>query len=136
MPTADRRRQRGSGLFGLVGGLLVFFTMLLTAVQVAYALHARTLVTDATYRAATQVAAFRAADDRVAAASTAEAGLRRSLGSLGERAEVQWLAVDDADEVRLRVRVPAPGVLPAPARAAIGLGDIERTITVRPERLR
>lgn len=106
---------------------------MLFAVQVLLGLYATSVVTASTYDAARVLAGADQGDSAVGRAD-AEAGARSQLGRYGERAAFRW--DNDAQSIRLRVRVPRPTVLPRSLASGLGLPDIERTVTVRVERAR
>jgi hypothetical protein len=68
------------------------------------------------------------------AEAAAEERFATVVGGLAATARLDW-DVDDTN-VRLRVRVQPPTVLPAAASDALGLGTLDRTFTVRVERVR
>lgn len=137
MRTASRgrRHERGSGLLGTATGLLVFLLTMFAAVQVAYALYARSMLTGAAHDAARHVAGYAAAGDRATARDTEDARFRERLGDLGDDARLVW-AADDPDVVRVRVVADLPSLLPAGVRDVFGIGDTDREIQVRVERER
>jgi hypothetical protein len=116
-------QERGTGLIGTVVGVLVFLSFLLFAAQLVLSLYATSVVTAVAYDAAKTVAG---ADAGATEAAQREATLtaRRSLGRLGDQAELHWAR--QGDDVVLRVRAP---------RASL-LGDVERTVRVRVETVR
>jgi hypothetical protein len=133
----DHRRSRGAGLLSTASGLGLFLLLLLVAVQLCVTLYARSLTTSAAYDAARTVAGHRSIASRCDARVTAEAEFRRQLGRFGaERAQLFWESLDDPDVIRVRVVAPTPSLLPAAARAALGLGATDRTLEVRVERFR
>ena len=114
---------RGTGLIGTVVGVLVFLSFLLFAAQLVLSLYATSVVTAVAYDAAKTVAGADAGATG-AAQRQATVAVRRSLGRLGDRAELQWSR--EGDDVVLRVRA---------SRASL-LGDVERTVRVRVETVR
>lgn len=114
-------------------GIAVFLGLLLLAVQVLVGLYATSVVTAATYDAARAVAG---ADqgDTASARAQAESNARGQLGRFGERAAFRWDNEDDV--IRLNVRAPRPTLLPRSLTTTVGLGDIDRTVHVRAERVR
>ena len=114
-------------------GIAVFFVLLLLAVQVLVGLYATSVVTATTYDAARAVAGADQGDS-AAGRAQAERNARRQLGHFGERAAFRW--DNDADTVRLHVQAPRPTLLPRSLTTSTGLGDIERTVQVRVERVR
>ncbi len=123
----------GAGVISTVAGVTVFLVLLLFAVQVLVGLYASSVVTAATYDAA-KVVAGADVGDSAAGRVNAEAGARSQLGRYGEKATFGW--DNDADVVRLHVQAPRPTLLPRSLVSGVGLGDIERTVTVRVERVR
>jgi hypothetical protein len=70
-------------------------------------------------------------------ATSAEARLRTRLESMGARdVSIDWGDLADADTVRLHLIATPRAVLPEVAREALGLGVIDRTVTIRIERPR
>lgn len=131
--TGRARRDRGSGLFGTATGLLVFLLTMLAAVQVAYALYARSMLTGAAHDAARHVAGYASAGDRAAARDAEDAHFHERMGGLGDDARLEW-GEDDPDVVRVRVVADLPSLLPAGVRDVFGIGDTDREIQVRVER--
>lgn len=128
----------GAGLFGTVVGLLVFLALMLFAVQLLVGLYTRTVVTDAAHEGARRVAGARVdhADPSAVADARdrAEAEVRRSLGRVGDDAEIDWSA-STPDQVALRVRARPPGFLWTALRGP-GTALVERTVHARIERAR
>ncbi len=126
--------SRGAGLLGALAALLVFFLLLLVAVQVLFNLHADSMVTSAGFEAARVVAGFDRAPDRCRAVPTGERRFREALGRFGAASSIRldWTC-DDPDEVRLAVAAEYPTVLPPFLRGLTGLGRLDRVITVRVE---
>ena len=115
-------------MVGTLVGVLVFLTLLLVAVQVLVRLYATSQVTAAAFAAAERVAT---APDGPAAVPGAQAAAVAELGSFGRtHTTFTWREVD-ADAVVVQVHAEAPGFLRLP-----GLGGIDRTIRIRPERFR
>lgn len=125
--------EAGAGVISTVAGVTVFLVLLLFAVQVLVGLYATSVVTAATYDAAKVLAGADAGDSAVGRAN-AEAGARNQLGRYGERAVFGW--DNDAEVIRLHVQAPRPTLLPHTLVRGVGLSDIERTVTVRVERVR
>ncbi len=111
----------------------MFLGLLLLAVQVLVGLYATSVVTAATYDAA-RVMAGTDQGESAAGRALAERSARAQLGRSGERAAFRW--DNDADTVRLHVQAPRPTLLPRSLATTVGLGDIERTVHVRVERVR
>jgi hypothetical protein len=135
-----RRRvdERGAGLIGTFAGVLAFIVFLLFAVQLLFNLYATSAVTAAGLDAARVVAAQRVDHSNAgsvrAAKGQAESKARSVLGRYGHKVSFTW-QVDD-DVVRLHLRVTNPRVFFGHLDAAIGFDRIDRTITVRVEKLR
>lgn len=127
------RDELGAGVIATVAGVAVFLVLLLFAVQVLVGLYATSVVTAATYDAAKVLAGADAGDSAVGRAG-AEAGARSQLGRYGQKAAFDW--ENDAEAVRLQVKAPRPTLLPRSLVRGVGLSDIERTATVRVERVR
>ncbi|MDP8976594.1 MAG: hypothetical protein M3N28_09595 [Actinomycetota bacterium] len=125
--------ERGAGVIATVAGVTVFLVLLLFAVQTLVGLYATSVVTAATYDAAKVLAGADAGDSAVGRVN-AEAGARSQLGRYGHKAAFSW--ENDAETVRLRVQAPRPTLLPHSLVRGVGLSDIERTVTVRVERVR
>ena len=130
LPAGDR----GASIVAMSGGVLVFLTLLLAAVQILYGLYATSLVTAAAHEAAHDVASVDHSADRCAAVGPAEARLRDSLGDYADAARLtlEWTCSDPA-AVRLRVRATHPGLLPRQLAGITPLAELDRTITVRLE---
>ena len=126
--------SRGAGLLGALAALLVFFLLLLVAVQVLFNLHADSMVTSAGFEAARVVAGFDRAPERCRAVPAGERRFREALGRFGAASSIRldWTC-DDPDEVRLAVAAEYPTVLPPFLRGLTGLGRLDRVITVRVE---
>ena len=128
-----RRSQEGAGVIGSVVGVAVFLVLLLLAVQVLVGLYATSVVTAATYDAAKVLAGADQGDSPEGRAE-AERRARGQLGRFGERVAFRW--DNDVDTIRLHVHAPRPTFLPRSLVSSVGLGDIERTVRVRVERVR
>ncbi|MDP9389553.1 MAG: hypothetical protein M3Q48_16965 [Actinomycetota bacterium] len=134
------RGEAGAGILGTVLGAGVFLLLLLFAVQVLVGLYATSVVTAATYDAAKSVAGADLAATPLAQAD-AERTAQAQLGDYGRRVTFEWGKVDEdgdglPDAVLLRARAPRPSFLPQSLLGGVGLGDIQRTVRVRLERLR
>ena len=128
-------RERGAGLFGTIAGVTVFLAFLTVAVQILMNLYSASVVTSAAYDAARQVAAEGERpplDDD--AKARAEERARALLGDLGDDTEFTWIE-DDPAVVRLRVVTRSPRFLLPVVDGALGLDEIDRTVTVRLEEL-
>ena len=130
----NSRSQRGSGVFGTTFGLFVFLLMLLVAVNVIYALYARSMVTNAAFDAARHVAGYTAAGDRDAARAIEDAEFHARIG-LGDATRLEWSA-DDPDIVVVRVIAVTPSLLPRALGDIFGVGATDRRVRVRVERER
>lgn len=126
-------RERGAGLFGTWFGVIVVLVVLLFAVQVLFDLYARSAVTATAYDAARRVAGSQRGS-LPSAVARAEADARQALGRYGSRVRFRW-DVSDGRTVRLHVTVDNPRLGFASVSGPL-LGDhIDRTVTVRVERL-
>ena len=123
--------ERGSGVLSAWFGLVVFFALLLFAVQVLYNLYATSVVTSVSYDAARRVAAARGDPGAV---GPAEAGARRALGGYGDRVTFAWAV--DGDVVVLNVRARNPSFVIPPVAGPLAFGEVDRTLRVRVERFR
>ena len=126
--------ERGSGVLSTVLGAGVFLAMLLFAVQVLAGLYYRSVVTAATYDAAKAVAGADAGDEALARAD-ATRNARAVLGDYGADVEFDW-GGSTPDVVIVKATAPRPTFLPEALTGPAGLGDFERTVEVRRERLR
>lgn len=129
--SAADRDERGSGVLSAWFGLVVFFTLLLFAVQVLYNLYATSVVTSISYDAARRVATARG--DPVAVGH-AEADARAALGSYAARVTFTWAV--DSEAVVLRVRADNPSFLLPAVAGPLAFGELDRTLRVRVERFR
>lgn len=136
--SARHRSEAGTGLIGSAAGVAVFLVLLLFTVQLVADLYATSTVNAAGYDAARQVASRRVDHTDPAAVvyaqRAAEHRLRSLLGRFGRTAAVTW-QVDD-EEVRLRVEVDAPGILPSGLARRTALRHIDKTFVVRIEAVR
>lgn len=134
----SRRSEAGTGLISTTAGVTVFLVLLLFAVQLSVNLLATTTVTAAGYDAARTVASRRVDHgDPVAVAGArrqAESAFRRVVGRAASGARFAWRL--DGQDVRLRVRMRAPAILPQTLGARVGLDQVDRTFVVRVEELR
>lgn len=128
----------GTGVIGMVAGLLVFLALVLLAVQTLVALQVRSVLGEAAYEGARAVAGARVdhadAAAVVAARVAAEERVRGLLGRYGDRVSLDWSASSD-DVVALTVRARPPGFLWAALRGP-GERVVQRTVRVRVEVLR
>ena len=131
--------ERGQSLTGAVAGVAVFLGFLLFAVHLTINLYANSTVTAHAFDAARAVAAadIDHGDPAAVAAAQrrAEADVRATLGSYSERMEPFDWSGTDADVVRLRLRVDNPSFLIF-SSAGLGVETIDRSVTVRVERVR
>lgn len=111
----------------------MFLVLVLFAVQIVFGLYSTSIVTSVTYDAAESVAG---GGGRLVPTSTgdAEADARSRLGAYAADVAFTWDV--GADVVGLTVRARRPTVLPRSLVDSVGLGDIERTVSVRVERAR
>jgi Na+-transporting methylmalonyl-CoA/oxaloacetate decarboxylase gamma subunit len=133
-----RTSDRGAGLIGTIGGVLVFLTLLTFAVQLLVNLYATSAVTAAAHDAA-HVAASGKVDRTdplavVVAVQRAEDHARSVLGHYGDRVSFSW-DIDD-EWVRLTVVAHHPDLAIAGVASVFGLNQVERTIEVRVEQTR
>jgi hypothetical protein len=118
-------------LIGAIGGVTVFFALLLVAVQLLFNLYATTVVTAVAFDAARVVAGNPdAATPRIAA----EADARRQLGRYGRRVTFDW-GGSNADTVVLRIRADNPNLVARSWAGSLGFDHIDRTVRVRVEQL-
>lgn len=119
--------------------MAVFLGFLLFAVHLTINLYAKSTVTSHAYDAARQVARSDIDHGDAGAVrraqSLAESDVRASLGDYAERIEAFDWSGSDADVVRLRLRVQNPSFLVF-GGSALGVETIDRTVTVRVERVR
>jgi len=125
--------ERGAGVVATTIGAAAFLVLVLFAAHVVLGLYTTSVVTAVTYDAASEVAA---ADGPGAAGAVAraEAQARRQLGAYGRDAAFRWDL--SPDEVALTVQARRPSVLPRMLVGGTALGDIERTVRVRVEKVR
>jgi hypothetical protein len=119
--------------------VIVFLAFMLFAVHLVISLYATTVVTDSAYEAARAVAAADVDHGDPAAVAAAQAraeeDMRANLGGYAERVEPLDWSGTDADVVRLRVRADNPSFL-IYATGGLGYDTIDRTVSVRVERVR
>lgn len=134
----DRRRDRGAGLIGTIGALVVFLMLLTFAVQMLFNLYATSAVTAVAHDAAAIVASGEIdRSDTVAVAAAverAEAHARGILGRYGDRARFSWDLTDD--RVRVTIAASHPRVAITSVSSVFGLNEVERSVEVRVERPR
>jgi hypothetical protein len=128
-------RERGQSLITSVAAIAVFLGFLMFAVHICVNLYANTTVTANAYDAARRVARAEVADgDRGAAAAAAEADLRDNLGRYSSRIrEIDWTLGDDVIELHIVVENPSFLIF---SNADVGVGEIDKTVRVRVERVR
>ena len=119
---------------GTVVGITMFLVLLLLAVQVLVGLYAKSVVTAVTYDAAKNLAGADQGDSPSGRAE-AETTAKGQLGRMGQETSFDWSGTGP-DAVRLTVRARRPTVLPRTLVDGSPLGDIERTVQVRMERVR
>ena len=108
--------------------MLIFWSLLFLAVQVAFNLHATTTVSAVAYDAARIVAEGGSQGD-------AEEHAKAVLGRFGaERVAFSW-AGTNAEGVQLSVTIDNPHLLMRPLGASVGFDEVTRTVRVRVERV-
>jgi hypothetical protein len=127
--------ERGTGVVGAIGGVTVFFALLLVAVQLLFNLYATTVVTAVAFDAARVVAANDVVTDGDGGRAVAEASARRLLGRYARRVTFDWRQSDD-DTVVLRVSADNPSFVIRAWAGSLGFDHIDRTVRVRVERVR
>ena len=126
--------ERGAGLVGAIGGLVMFGVLLMFAVNLLAHLYYTSTVTAVAFDAARTVAGADSVDGHSARRSAATTA-RALLGGVGEDTRFDWSA-SSADTVRLHVDVPTPHLLPSSVLRQLGIDRIRRTVVVRAERFR
>lgn len=138
MTATHQRCDRGAGMIGAIGGLLVFLTLLTFAVQLLFNLYANSAVTaaahDAAHLAASGSVDHRDPDAVSAAIERGETHARTVLGGYHERVDFDWQV--DTDRVRLTVTAEHPSLAMDHVASVFGLNRFERTVEVRVERTR
>lgn len=128
--TAPRRRQavwsrdRGTGLFSSVFGLMFFLIFMLFAVQILWSLYATTVVTAAGYDAGRTAA-------RTGSAAAGEARFRNTVGSYD--AAVAISVPNGEGTVIVTITGENPTLLPDRFAHVLPFTTIERTIEIRNE---
>ena len=134
-PAADPA-EAGTGVIGTITGFAVFLVLLLVAVQVLFDLYARSAVTAAAFDAARRVAGYDVAtlppDQLAQAELDAQAQARQTLGRYGRDVSFTWTLT--ATDVKLRVQVTNPTVVPLGLARPMGIDTIDRTVRVHAER--
>ncbi|HEV7720773.1 MAG TPA: hypothetical protein VGO60_05795 [Iamia sp.] len=128
-------RERGQSLITSVAAIAVFLGFLMFAVHICVNLYADTTVTATAYDAARRVARAELADgNREAATVAAEADLKENLGRYSSRIrDIDWDIT--ADVVALHIVVENPSFLIF-SDADLGVGEIDKTVRVRVEKVR
>lgn len=127
--------QDGSSPVTVVFGSAMFLFFLLLASQVLLHLYATSIVTSATFATASQVAAD--GSDCGPGGATAERIARDRLGSFGHRHGVRVMCdPGDGETTSVTITAPSPAQGLALLRSSLNLDVIQRTSTVRTERLR
>lgn len=138
-PGSGPRRDEGQSLVGALAGVGVFLGFLFFAVHLVVGLHATSVVTAHAYDAARRVAAADIDHADPLAVTTAqrraEADVRAALGRYSSRVEPFDWSGTDAEAIRLRVRAESPSFLVL-VDGVLGVEEIDRTVTVRVERVR
>jgi hypothetical protein len=127
-------RDRGAGLIGTIGGVVVFLTLLTFAVQLLFNLYATSAVTAVAHDAARAAAGGLAGTDPEASIADAEADARAALGRYGERLEFDWDI--DARRVQLTIGADHPRVAISAVASVFGFNRVERTVEIRIEEVR
>jgi hypothetical protein len=127
--------ERGQSLVTSVAAIAVFLGFLMFAVHICVNLYADTTVTANAYDAARRVARAEVADgDRGPAAARAEADLRDNLGRYSSRIrDIDWTLGDDVIELHIVVENPSFLIF---TDADLGVGEIDKTVRVRVEKVR
>jgi hypothetical protein len=126
--------ERGQSLITSVAAIAVFLGFLMFAVHICVNLYADTTVTANAYDAARRVARSSAAEGRAAAADEAEADLKENLGRYASRIEtIEWTLGEDVIELHIVVDNPSFLIF---SDADLGVGEIDKTVRVRVERVR
>lgn len=127
--------ERGQSLITSVAAIAVFLGFLMFAVHICVNLYANTTVTANAYDAARRVARAEAEGGRGAAAAAAEADLRENLGRYSSRIrELDWTLGEDV--IELRIVVENPSFLIFTDGDVGGVGEIDKTVRVRVEKVR
>ena len=129
--------EAGTGLIGSIMGFAVFLVLLLVAAQVLFDLYARSALTAAAFDAARRVAGYDIAtlppDQLAVAEAAAETQAREILGRYGRDVRFTWTFTPT--DVRLRVQIANPSVVPLALARPMGIDTIDRTVRVHGERL-
>lgn len=130
--------DRGAGLIGTIGGVLVFLLLLTFATQLLVNLYATSVVTAAVHDAAHQVASggIDHADPNSVSGALVEAErqARSALGDYGQHVAFSWDV--DGERVRLTASAEHPSVAIGLVSSVFGTSGLERTVEVRVERPR
>jgi len=128
-------RDRGAGLIGTIGGVVVFLTLLTFAVQLLFNLYATSAVSAVAHDAARTAAGGLDGSRTIEATiADAEAEARAALGQYGERLEFDWDI--DARRVRLTIGAEHPRVAISPVASVFGFNRVDRTVEIRIEEVR
>jgi hypothetical protein len=120
--------ESGTGLVSTLAGIAVFLALLFFAVHLLLNLYATSLVTAVAWDA------VRIAAGESGTTAAAEAHARGLLGERADDVAFRWGATDDA--VTLTVSASNPNLLWPGLMSAVGVEEIERTVTVRAEDFR
>lgn len=128
---ARRSDERGAGLIGTIGGVMVVLLFLLLAVQLLIGLYANTTVLAVATDAA-QRAAGRGANRSPAALELYETDAERSLGGVGGDVDFSESIDRDGDGeldvIVVRATARAPRFIPTAFAAELGVERIEKTV--------
>jgi hypothetical protein len=116
-----------------VFGLAMFLFLLLLASQVLLHLYAVSIVTSVAFDTARQVAAH--GEDCGADGASADAIVRQRLGAYGQDASMSVRCSEDGTMTVVTIQARTPARALATASFGLGLGDIERTASVRTEQV-
>ena len=109
----------------------MFLALLTVAVQILFNLYTTSVVTAATYDAARQVALDPTQPPTTRELDAAERYARELLGGVAT-AEFDW-DLSDPDVIRLHVVADSPSFLLRVVDGAVGLDEVDRTVSVRVE---
>lgn len=129
------RHERGAGLIGLTGGLLVYLLLLLFAVQLLFNLYARSVITGTAYAATRTATRYHPGMPCEALAPLATARIATGLGRAGTHARIEPSCLDGGRTLRIRVVVTPPSALPTFLGGLDELRTIDRTVEVALEQL-
>ena len=123
--------EAGSGPISAVFGVAILLGFLLLSTQVLVHLYATSTVTTVAFDTAR-----RAASDGGGGCAQAPERARSRLGGYGQRPDVQVTCQEDGDRLSLTIAGPTPAQLVQGFGVTLLDGGLERTATVRIERLR